>query len=163
MIKSKAASSCEELGYSKYVLFGTKYNDRVVHTEVEPCELKNAVLMATANAMRERGVNIVTGKWLVEGLPQVVLFDIPSLASYLDNWRAELYSKTHISSPYSDIEFNDCILYGFASAWFIGEWLHQYKLTHDVAPLTICHFHEWLSGVGLILSRIRKVALMLRI
>ena len=44
VIKSKAAVSCEELGYSKYVLFGLKYNDRVIHTEVEPCDLENPIL-----------------------------------------------------------------------------------------------------------------------
>ena len=71
MIKSKAAVSCEELGYGKYVLFGAKYNDKVIHTEVEPCDLKNKTMMDTVNAMRKRGVNIVTGKWLIDGLPQV--------------------------------------------------------------------------------------------
>ena len=107
--------------------------------------------------MRDRGIKVSTGKWLIEGLPQVVLFDIPSLSGYLNDWRAEFYNKTHISGPYEDSEFNDCILYGFACAWFVGEWIHQYKLVHETEPLTVCHFHEWLSGVGLILSRLRKV------
>ena len=157
VIKSKAALSCEELGYSKYVLFGVKYNDRVIHTEVEPCDLKNETMMKAVDAMRLRGVKIITGKWLIEGLPQVVLFDLNSVAGYLDEWRAEFYNKTHISGPFTDKEFNDTILYGFACAWFIGEWIHQYELVHELAPLTICHFHEWLSGVGLIMARTRKV------
>ena len=112
---------------------------------------------ATVDAMRDRGVNVSTGKWLIEGLPQVVLFDITSLSGYLNDWRAEFYSKTHISGPFEDTEFNDCILYGFACAWFIGEWIHQYKIVHEREPLTVCHFHEWLSGVGLMMARLRKV------
>ena len=68
--------SIDELGYDNYVLFGPKFNDRVVHTEVEPAELTDPVLRATVDEMRERGVGVFCGKWLVEGLPAVILFDI---------------------------------------------------------------------------------------
>ena len=95
-------------------------------------------------------------KWIFS-LPQVILFDIGSLSKYLDEWRSELFKKTRISGPYSDQEFNDVILYGFGCAWFIGEYIHQYNQHHQNEPLLICHFHEWLSGVGLILTRLRKL------
>ncbi|CBY35466.1 unnamed protein product [Oikopleura dioica] len=158
VIKSKAPVSVDELGYSKYVLFGAKKNDRALRTEVEQCELQNPIMQKTVEAMRERGIGVTTGKWLIESVPQVVLFDIPSVAGYLDGWRREFADKTKISGPLEDVEFNDTILYGFTCAWFIGEWLHQYKLANeDRIPLTVCHFHEWLASVGMIMARIRKL------
>lgn len=157
VIKSKVPVSIEELGYDNYVLIGPKFSDKVVHTEVEPAELRDPIMQATVNAMRERGIGVFCGKWLVDGLPQVILFDIGSLSKHLDDWRHELFSKTRISGPFSDSEFNDCILYGFGCAWFIGEYLHQFNEVHGQDPLTICHFHEWLAGVGLIMSKIRKL------
>ena len=107
--------------------------------------------------MRERGVGVFCGKWLIEGLPQVILFDIGSVSNQLANWRNDFFERSRISGPYSDSEFNDCILYGYACAWFIGEYLFQYKEMHGNDPITICHFHEWLSGIGLIMTRLRKM------
>lgn len=157
VIRSKVPVSIDELGYDNYVLFGPKFSERVVHTEVEPAEFRDPVIMATVNAMRDRGIGVFCGKWLVDGLPQVILFDIGSLSSHLEEWRSELFAKTRISGPYSDQEFNDVILYGFACTWFVGEYLHQYNQLHQHEPLLICHYHEWLSGVGLILARLRKL------
>ena len=70
VIKSKVPVSIEELGYDNYVLIGPKFSDKVVHTEVEPAELRDPVMQATVNAMRERGIGVFCGKWLVDGLPQ---------------------------------------------------------------------------------------------
>ena len=43
--------------------------------------------------MRERGVGIFCGKWLVDGLPQVILFDLGSVANHLSEWRHELFKE----------------------------------------------------------------------
>ena len=37
-----------------------------------------------------------TGNWLVEGNPQVVLFDIGSASHLLNSWKQELYESTFI-------------------------------------------------------------------
>ena len=56
-----------------------------------------------------------------------------------------------------DMESTRSTLFGFLTAWFLGEYLHQMKLFGDVDTKLIAHFHEWLAGVGLVLLRVRKL------
>ena len=81
VIKSKVPVSIEELGYDNYVLIGPKFSDKVVHTEVEPAELRDPVMQATVNAMRERGIGVFCGKWLVDGLPQGICSNLSMIST----------------------------------------------------------------------------------
>ena len=63
---------------------------------------------------------VVTGNWLIEGFPEVVLFDIGSAAHRLDSWKGDFFEHTHIGVPYHDRESNDALLLGFCVFWFIG-------------------------------------------
>lgn len=93
------------------------------------------------------------GRWLIEGSPNVILFDLGSAWSMLDQWKAELWSECHISVPKDDTETNNAIVFGNLVAWFLGEYQHQ--IGRDL-PI-IAHFHEWLAAVGLILVKQRKL------
>ncbi len=63
---------------------------------------------------------VVTGNWLIEGFPQVVLFDIGSAAHRLDSWKGDFFEYAHIGIPYHDRESNDALIFGFCVFWFIG-------------------------------------------
>jgi len=63
---------------------------------------------------------VVTGNWLIEGFPQVVLFDIGSAAHRLDGWKGDFFQYAHIGIPYQDRESNDALIFGFCVFWFIG-------------------------------------------
>jgi glycogen synthase len=63
---------------------------------------------------------VVTGNWLIEGFPQVVLFDIGSAAHRLDGWKGDLFEYSRIGIPYHDREANDALVFGFCVFWFIG-------------------------------------------
>jgi len=78
---------------------------------------------------------------LIDGFPQVVLFDIGSAA------------HARIGIPYYDRESNDALLFGFCVFWFIGTFLDQIKRRQK--SYVIAHFHEWLTGIGLIMTRLR--------
>lgn len=64
---------------------------------------------------------VVTGRWLVDGNPQIILFDIGSAAWKLDEFKQELWDKTNIGVPHLDIEANDAIILGYMVADFISE------------------------------------------
>lgn len=64
---------------------------------------------------------VVYGRWLIEGYPKVILFDIGSAAHKLDEWRKELYEQARIGIPSEDTEANDCVIFGFLVCWFISE------------------------------------------
>ena len=55
-------------------------------------------LRDTINSMRAAGIGVVFGNWLIEGYPQVVLFDMKSALWRLDQWKKELWEASHIGS-----------------------------------------------------------------
>ena len=62
-----------------------------------------------------------TGRWLVDGNPQIVLFDIGSAAHELDHYKHELYEGSKIGIPHGDAECNDSVIFGFMVAKFLEE------------------------------------------
>ncbi|CAF1129773.1 unnamed protein product [Didymodactylos carnosus] len=151
VIRSKVPITKKEYG-NNFICIGP-YNDSFVKSEVEICEPRMNVVKAVVNDMKRYGVHVVTGNWLIEGLPQVVLFDTGSAADRLDGWRSDFFEYARIQIPYHDKEANDAVIFGFCVFWFIGIFLK--KLKFYKRRYVIAHFHEWLAGVGLIMARLR--------
>uniref|UniRef100_A0A8B9VMC8 Glycogen [starch] synthase n=1 Tax=Anas zonorhyncha TaxID=75864 RepID=A0A8B9VMC8_9AVES len=93
------------------------------------------------------------GRWLIEGSPAVVLLDVGATAWSLERWKGELWESCAIGIPWYDREANDAVLFGFLVAWFLGEFAAQ----SEGRPFIVGHFHEWLAGLGLVLSRARRL------
>ena len=91
---------------------------------------------------------------MVEGNPTVVLFDIGSASGNLNSWKQELYEKAQIGIPHLDMECNDLIILGFMMAQFIADFRWQVAQSGEKV---VAHFHEWMSGVSLIMLRLWKV------
>lgn len=160
VIRSKAFVSAEELG-ENYCLLGP-YKDQCARIEVEDIELPStSPLQGAVNAMRSQGFHLHIGRWLVDGNPQIVLFDIGSGAWRLDEFKRELWESSHIGVPHLDIETNDAIILGYMVATFIAEFkkcAEVYSQENALGPPRIvAHFHEWQAGVGLIALRTRIV------
>ena len=96
--------------------------------EVEPLEPKCEAIKQTIESLESKGVRITHGRWLIDGAPMVILFDLGSLSNRLDEWKGDFYNCTKIPFPASDTETNDAILLGYAIAWFLGE-VYCSKLT----------------------------------
>ena len=65
----------------------------------------------------------MTGNWLVDGNPLLVLLDINSAAWKLDRYKHELFEKSGIGIPHDDTESNDAVIFGYMAAQFIAEVL----------------------------------------
>ncbi|XP_013403502.1 glycogen [starch] synthase-like [Lingula anatina] len=154
VIKTKAGISVDELG-EQYCLLGP-YNESCVRTEVEIIEPSFAPLKDTIYQMRDKGIKVIFGRWLIEGYPKVVLFDIGSAAWKLDEWKREIWESCHIGIPWHDREANDAVILGALVAWFLGEFRKNIEGV-DPPPLIIAHFHEWLAGMGLVMTRTRHL------
>ncbi|KAK9508059.1 hypothetical protein O3M35_007805 [Rhynocoris fuscipes] len=156
VIRSKAYVSTEELG-EQYCLLGP-YKEHCARTEVDEAEFSDGTPLHTAvDRMRKQGFQIHTGTWLVDGNPQVILFDIGSASWKLDEYRQELWNSTNVGIPHPDIEANDAVILGFQVAQFIEEFKRACEEQSSVAPKIVAHFHEWQAGVGLIAIRTRKI------
>ena len=71
--------------------------------------------------MRERGIALLYGRWLIEGAPRVLLIDTGTGYRWLDEWKGDLWNTAGIPSPEGDHETNEAIVFGYLVAWFLGE------------------------------------------
>ena len=89
--------------------------------EVEELEPTNPELAATIQSMRDRGIGILYGRWLIEGAPRVLLMDTKTAYQYMNEWKTDLWNLASIPSPPGDDETNEAIVFGYLVAWFLGE------------------------------------------
>lgn len=71
--------------------------------------------------MRDRGIGILYGRWLIEGAPRVLLIDTKTAYPYMDEWKTDLWNIASIPAPPGDDETNEAIIFGYLVAWFLGE------------------------------------------
>eukprot|EP00301_Raphidiophrys_heterophryoidea_P014544 c22967_g1_i1.p1 GENE.c22967_g1_i1~~c22967_g1_i1.p1 ORF type:complete len:650 (+),score=163.62 c22967_g1_i1:106-1950(+) len=150
VIASKAGVTVEELGDSYFCIGPLKASAK---TDVEMLEPPQGIVRDSITKMRESGMNVVYGRWLIEGNPQVILMDLGSCFHMLNQWKGDLYDAAKISIPDSDLECNDSVIFGAMVAAFIGIYAH---LGSDkVFP--VAHFHEWQTATSIPLIRKRGI------
>lgn len=118
VIKTKVPVTVEEYG-DRYCLIGP-LSRKNSSFEVEVCEPECHVIGKSLKEMRDAGVRVVYGKWLIDGSPSVILFDVESVLHRLQEWKGDLWKLAGIPSPSNDLEMNGAILLGYLAAWFIG-------------------------------------------
>lgn len=150
VLKSKAPITVAEYK-ERYTLIGPLNHDSVA-VEVEELSLQDPHLKSALESMSSRGIKYVYGRWLIEGAPRVLLFDVQSASDHLDEWKSDLWNISGIPTPSGDFETNNAILFGYIVAWFLGEMVF-----HDRERAVIAHFHEWLAGVAITLCRKRRI------
>lgn len=89
--------------------------------EVEALEPTNPALKATLDAMGDRGIQYLYGRWLIDGTPRVLLFDTGTGYKHLDEWKGDLWATAGIPCPPGDSETNEAVVFGYLVAWFLGE------------------------------------------
>ncbi|KAM7366788.1 hypothetical protein PAMP_014732 [Pampus punctatissimus] len=151
VIQTKAKITVDEWGENYYMM--GPYFEHNFKTQVEACEPPNPAIRKAMDALIHNGCQVYFGRWLIEGSPYVILFDISSAAWNLDRWKGDLWHDCNIGLPYHDREANDSLILGSLIAWFFKELTDQL----GDKPNVIGHFHEWQAGPGLILSRSRKI------
>lgn len=119
VLKSKALVTTAEYG-ERYTLIGP-LNRHSATAEVEELVPSNPHMLETIRSMQERGIELVYGRWLIEGAPRVLLINIGTGYKYLDEWKGDLWNTAGIPSPFADHETNEAIVLGYLVAWFLGE------------------------------------------
>jgi hypothetical protein len=100
--------------------------------------------------MKERGIAIVYGRWLIEGAPRVLLIDTGTGYKYLDEWKGDLWNTAGIPSPSADNETNEAIVFGYLVAWFLGE---VYTVSDLLGAIGLLTQHSTLrTSAGALLS-----------
>jgi len=157
VIRSKTGVSVTEMG-DQYVLLGP-YKETHARQEIEEEDFPqyHPLGQAVASQRETHGYKIHCGRWLVEGNPQVILFDVSSAAHKLAQFKHELYEGGGIGIPGDDPETEEVLIFGFMVAQFIADFRCKSEAYSDLPPRIVTHFHEWMAGVGLIMTRMWKV------
>lgn len=130
--------SSTHFSFPSYALIGP-YTNSAEFEEIPPSKLSGDVI----DTVQEKyGIKVYFGRWLVKGYPKVFLIDLKSSAHRLEEWRGSL--MTSFASP-SDAETNEAIIFGNQVSLFLMEFVRL----AEKRPI-VGHFHEWLTGVGLI-------------
>ncbi|XP_051748058.1 glycogen [starch] synthase, liver [Ctenopharyngodon idella] len=153
VIQTKAKITVDEWG-ENYFMMGPYYEHNF-RTQVEKCEPPSQAIKAAMDSLINNGCQVHFGRWLIEGSPYVILFDIGSAAWNLDRWKGDLWNSCSIGLPFHDREANDSLIFGSLVAWFFKELTDQLQ----DKPNVIAHFHEWQAGTGLVLCRSRQIPL----
>uniref|UniRef100_A0A8R1U321 Glycogen [starch] synthase n=1 Tax=Onchocerca volvulus TaxID=6282 RepID=A0A8R1U321_ONCVO len=151
VLRSKAAISTEEYG-DQYCMLGPLREGKW-QLEVEQIAPESRHIATAIHKMKEDGFKTLYGRWLVDGYPKVVLFDLGSGSVKMNEWKHELFERCQIGVPHEDIESNDAVILGFMVAIFLKHFLDSYK-NSGYHSLVVAHFHEWQSSVGLINAKL---------
>eukprot|EP01130_Rhizamoeba_saxonica_P002842 TRINITY_DN1269_c0_g1_i2.p1 TRINITY_DN1269_c0_g1~~TRINITY_DN1269_c0_g1_i2.p1 ORF type:complete len:658 (+),score=129.60 TRINITY_DN1269_c0_g1_i2:44-1975(+) len=144
VLTSKAEITVKEFG-DRYALIGPYLpNTNIAEfEELEPSAFSETVI---DKLKTDYGINVKFGRWLVKGYPRVFLLDVESSRHRLGEWRNELHGS--FQKP-EDEETNNAIIFGYQVAYFL-QVCRGFSLENR--PI-LAHFHEWLVGVGLIVSK----------
>ena len=81
----------------------------------------NPEIAASVASIKERGIELIYGRWLIEGAPRILLIDTKTGYPWLDEWKADLWNTAGIPSPPGDDETNEAVVFGYLVTWFLGE------------------------------------------
>ena len=137
VVRSKVPAA-RSFWHDNYCLVGPLIAQQAL-VEFEEQEDESAFCLA-CKKMRQRGVNVKYGRWLVSGLPSVILIDINSI-----NWSQPLYDVgqyLHINVHSNEL-VKQTTVFSFLAQLFVGILAAETPDTTIVA-----HFHEWMSSAA---------------
>ena len=158
VIKSKVPYTSKRWG-DNYFLLGP-YHPNQAAANFQPIEEvdESDPVWRTVKQMNEWGFTVHYGRWLINGRPKVVLFDLFSINHRLDEFKYYMWDHHRISLPSDDYLVDRVTMFGLMVNEFFKLFSNpQFNNNKNV----IAHFHEWMAGVAI--PEIRKENLPVKI
>jgi glycogen synthase len=144
VIKSKAANMVEVYGENYHAIgYYEPVKARIEFDEAEPPK----TLQKAFQRLAAEGIRCHYGSWLIPGQPKTILVDVRGYPLDLNTVKTRLWEKYDIDSIKSSAWFNDPLIWSHATGRVIEELIKEapFKGSNIVG-----HFHEWMSGFGLL-------------
>lgn len=104
-------------------------------------------------ALREEGLTVHYGRWLIAGSPRALLVDYNIPLDQLNQTKYRLWAHWGIESPPSDPLINNAVAFGEAVRRLFEKvchfWVHAGRRSGGDGRRVLGHFHEWQGGAGL--------------
>lgn len=149
VLRSKAPAAVRRWGDGYWTV--GPYRESSARIEFEPHRVDGPVGDAI-HEMREAGVHVHAGRWLISGRPRVLLIDVEPLRPKLDEMKYFLWKDFGVSLYGPDPEVDPIILFGYA----LTDVLTAIHRRLDGRPM-LGHFHEWQGGLAAALIKKRQV------
>ncbi len=142
VIESKADRMIEHYGDS-YFLVGPYFPEKAkgeFKEEAHPRELRHVF-----QTLEQEGIKCYYGRWMVSGKPKTILIDFSDYFKNINNIKKELWDNFSVDSLNAGYDFNEPVCWSYA----VGRLLEEISKQEKSKKIT-AHFHEWLSGAGLL-------------
>ncbi len=144
VIRTKVPSMVEKWG-EDYLLLGP-YFPQTAAAEFEALPVTDETPVGRAIlAMREKGLQVHYGNWLITGKPKIVLFDIASMYDQVDAIKGRIWDNHKISTLGVEELVNQTIALGELIRIFLSHLASENKAKKDI----VVHFHEWMASTCL--------------
>lgn len=144
VIRSKVPAIKEKWGRN-YCLIGPYFHHKAI-SEFEPIDDYTDIFGQAVLKMREMGLEVQYGRWLVSGKPKVILINPFYVYYKLGEIKYHLYERHDIPCEFADELQTQVIAFGY----LVKEYL---KILTDVEEAKehkfIAHFHEWMVATAI--------------
>ncbi|MCP9755749.1 glycogen synthase [Lacihabitans sp. CCS-44] len=151
VIRSKVPAMVEEWG-DNYCLIGP-YFAQTAGIEFERLDNDDSIFSKTAQGLRDKGLDVYYGRWLVTGKPRIILIDFNSNLPKVDSLKFDLWERHKISTINCEDLVNRVIAFGDLVKQYLQSFVEDYSKKQEV----IAHFHEWMASTALIDLRKDKI------
>ena len=144
VIRTKVPSMVEKWG-NDYTLLGP-YFAQTAAAEFEALDVcDESPLERSILWMREQGLTVYYGNWLITGKPKIVLFDFASMYKQVDKIKGRIWDNHKISTLGVEELVNQTIALGEMIRLFLSQLALENKAKSNI----IVHFHEWMAATCL--------------
>lgn len=150
VLRSKAPAAVSRWG-DNYCLIGP-YHEAAARVEFEPAPFDGVVGQAV-EVLRQQGVEVHTGRWLITGRPRVILINPKSAFNKLGEWKYFLWQDHGIPSVDGDWQVDEYVAFGN----LVAQLLQLVQEGIGGQPM-LAHCHEWQAAVAIPLLKHRRVA-----
>lgn len=144
VLSTKSTSLVNEFG-DQYITIGP---DLVRDTTENPEFEQDDTLYADWRRQAEAaGFRLKVGRWKVHSRPITILLDFSDFFVKKDEIFSKLWEEYQLDSLSGQWDYIEPALFGYATGKLIEHFIHS-----QVSPeqKTIAHFHEWMSGAGIL-------------
>ncbi len=143
VLESKASEMVDRYGEG-YMLIGPYFigQDKGEFKQEAP----NEELKKVFDELAEEGINCYYGRWMVKGKPKTILVDFQNFYHNKNEIKKILWEDYGIDSLNAGNMFEEPVVW----SWAVGRVIEKISKNLSEESSTVAHFHEWLSGAGLL-------------
>jgi len=147
VVTSKAAR-IKDYYKNNYFLIGPYFAEKAL-AEFEE-ELPEGNFKQAFDELKEEGIICHFGKWLIKGEPKVILIDFQNYMHNANDIKKQMWELYQVDSLRAGYDYDEPVVWSWAAGKLIEKIVELNKDKKCVG-----HFHEWLSGAGILYLKSR--------